>query len=71
MSSPYERKLRANRRAWEYFQEQAPWYRRTCTYWVMSAKREETRVRRLELLIDCSAQNTPIPALARTPKKKP
>ena len=71
LSSPYERKLRANRRAWEYFQEQAPWYRRTCTYWVMSAKREETRVRRLELLIDCSARNTPIPALARTPKKKP
>src|SRR5580765_3208304 len=42
-----EKRLRANGRAWRYFQEQAPWYRRTSSFWVMSAKREETRERRL------------------------
>jgi uncharacterized protein YdeI (YjbR/CyaY-like superfamily) len=41
--------------AWEFFQRQAPWYRRTSSFWVMSAKREETRQRRLQKLISDSA----------------
>ena len=43
----YARQFRANRKAWEFYQAQAPWYRRVSCYWVMSAKREETRLRRL------------------------
>ncbi|MGE5234059.1 MAG: YdeI/OmpD-associated family protein [Acidobacteriota bacterium] len=51
-----EKELRANRRAWEYFSAQPPWYRRTAAFWVMSAQREETRLRRLATLIrDCAA----------------
>ena len=71
LGPPYERRLRANRAAWQYFQKQAPWYRRTCAFWVMSAKREETRTRRLETLIAFSARGAPIPALARTPRNRP
>lgn len=47
----YERAFRANRKAWAFFQSQPPYYRRTAAWWVISAKREETRARRLELLI--------------------
>src|SRR3989442_1071939 len=47
----YERKFRANQKAWEFFQTQPPGYRRTASYWVMSAKKDETRLRRLASLI--------------------
>jgi uncharacterized protein YdeI (YjbR/CyaY-like superfamily) len=50
-----EKKLRANAKAWRFFQAQAPWYRRTAVHWVVSAKKEETRERRLTTLIDDSA----------------
>jgi uncharacterized protein YdeI (YjbR/CyaY-like superfamily) len=51
-----EKKFRANKRAWEFFQAQPPWYRRTCIFWVMSAKREETRAARLARLIEVCAK---------------
>jgi uncharacterized protein YdeI (YjbR/CyaY-like superfamily) len=63
----YTREFRANAAAWAYFQQQPPWYRRTSTHWVMSAKREETRVRRLATLIACSARRKAIPPLTRKP----
>jgi uncharacterized protein YdeI (YjbR/CyaY-like superfamily) len=56
LAPAYLRKLKANRRAWTFFSSQAPSYRRGATYWVMSAKREETRLRRLQDLIDSSAR---------------
>lgn len=54
----FEKRFRANEAAWAWYQDQAPWYRRTTAFWVMSAKREETRERRLASLIDCSARGT-------------
>jgi uncharacterized protein YdeI (YjbR/CyaY-like superfamily) len=45
------RRFRANAEAWKFFESQAPWYRRTSTHWVVSAKREQTRERRLAQLI--------------------
>jgi len=65
-----ERKFRANRRAWEFFQNQPPWYRRTARYWVTSAKKEETQEKRLASLIEYSARQKPIPPLARPGKKQ-
>jgi uncharacterized protein YdeI (YjbR/CyaY-like superfamily) len=50
-----EKQFRAARKAWAFFSEQAPWYRRNATHWVISAKKEETRRRRLRQLIDDSA----------------
>jgi uncharacterized protein YdeI (YjbR/CyaY-like superfamily) len=59
------RRLRANQAAWEFFRRQAPWYQRTASFWVNSAKREATRTKRLTILIDHSARGRPIPPLAR------
>jgi uncharacterized protein YdeI (YjbR/CyaY-like superfamily) len=50
-----EKQFRANSAAWEFFQQQPPSYRHTAVYWVVSAKREETRSRRLAQLIEDSA----------------
>jgi len=69
LPSDYEKKFRAQRSAWEFFQAQPPWYQRTSTLWVVSAKKEETRGRRLAILIDYSGKKKPIPPLARPGKK--
>jgi len=60
-----ERRFRANQRAWEFFQQQPPGYRRLCTFWAMSARQEETRARRLDRLIADSEQGKRIRELAR------
>ena len=49
------RRLQADPEAWAYFSAQPPWYRRTASHWVVSAKREETRDRRLARLIEACA----------------
>ncbi len=64
-----ERRFRANTPAWEYFQAQARWYRHTATYWVISAKKEETRQRRLATLMDDCAHQRPLKGLTRTVPK--
>ncbi|HEY3390569.1 MAG TPA: YdeI/OmpD-associated family protein [Prolixibacteraceae bacterium] len=46
-----EELLRSNLKAWEFFQSQPPSYQRTAIYWVMSAKQETTRLKRLNDLI--------------------
>jgi uncharacterized protein YdeI (YjbR/CyaY-like superfamily) len=51
----YEKRFRAQKQAWEYFNAQPPGYRRVALHWVLSAKKEETRERRLATLIEDSA----------------
>ena len=51
-----EKAFRRARAAWKFFQAQPPGYRRIVTHWVMSAKREETRAKRLAELIADSAR---------------
>ena len=64
--TPTQRKaFRANPDAWDFFQGQAPWYRRVATWWVISAKREATRERRLAALIGHSANGETLPQLTR------
>ncbi|MES1258379.1 MAG: YdeI/OmpD-associated family protein [Acidobacteriota bacterium] len=48
--------FRSHARAWEFFEAQAPWYRRTLIWWVVSAKQEKTRLKRLDTLIRNSEQ---------------
>lgn len=60
-----EARFRANERAWEFFESQAPWYRRAAIHLVVSAKKPETRERRLEQLIDDSAAGRRIRQLSR------
>ena len=62
---PLAKKFRANPAAWSFFRDQAAWYQRTSVFWVMSAKRETTRVRRLDNLIACSERRTRIRPLTR------
>jgi uncharacterized protein YdeI (YjbR/CyaY-like superfamily) len=50
-----EKRFRRNRKAWGFWEAQPPGYRRVATWWVTSAKREETRLRRLATLIEDSA----------------
>ena len=54
-SAEIAKTFRANKKAWKYFEEQPPGYRKSLTYWVMSPKKEETRLKRLEQLIEFSA----------------
>ena len=60
-----ERRLREDAAAWEFFGAQPPSYRRAAIHWVMSAKRESTRDRRLAQLIECSAAGRSVPPLTR------
>ena len=60
-----ERRFRANKKAWAFFSAQPPGYRRTAYHWVISAKRAETRARRLALLIADSAAGLRIAPLRR------
>ena len=45
------REFRAHRKAWAFFEAQPAGYRRVFTHWVMTAKKEETRKRRLARLV--------------------
>jgi uncharacterized protein YdeI (YjbR/CyaY-like superfamily) len=53
---PYLGRLKRNRAAWKFFQAQPPSYRKVMNWWVVSAKQEETRGKRLERLIEESAR---------------
>ena len=59
-----EAAFRGNEAAWAWFGDQSPSYRQTATFWVVSAKRPETRARRLATLIECSAEARRVPPLA-------
>ena len=50
------RRFKANRRAWTFFAAQPPGYQKVLRFWVMSARKEETRLRRLDALIKDSAE---------------
>ena len=60
-----EKAFRANAAAWAYFQSRPPWYQRTALHWVVSAKKEETRDKRLRTLIADSAAGRTIGPLTR------
>jgi uncharacterized protein YdeI (YjbR/CyaY-like superfamily) len=60
-----EQRLQADERARAFFESQPPSYRRAAIHWVTSAKKPETRERRLTQLIECSAAGKPVPPLSR------
>ena len=65
---PYAKKLRRNKAAWKFFQAQAASYRKAASWWVLSAKREETRLKRLETLIEDSAAGRTLRQFTRAKK---
>ena len=48
--------FKANRKAWEFFRAQPPGYQKLVTRWITDAKKEETRLKRLQTMIDASAK---------------
>lgn len=67
LSDAFEKRLKANKKAWDFLYNQlAPSYRKQSIHWVMSAKREETREKRLITLIECSEKGEKIPPLKWT-----
>jgi uncharacterized protein YdeI (YjbR/CyaY-like superfamily) len=65
LPAEFEQQLHANVAASEYFNSRPPWYRRAATHWVTSAKRDETRLRRLAQLIEASAAGLDVKPLRR------
>jgi uncharacterized protein YdeI (YjbR/CyaY-like superfamily) len=66
---PYAGMLRKNKAAWKFFAAQPPWYRRTASWWITSAKRDETRLKRLATLIKDSSEGRTLRQLTRPPRK--
>lgn len=65
LQEPYNSLLKQNEAAWQFFQMQPPSYRKAVSWWIISAKKEETRLRRVEKLIEYSVKGQPIPEMAR------
>ena len=66
-----EKAFRADKKAWAFFESQAPSYRKAAIWWVISAKKEETRQRRLATLIADSNEGRQLAAFARPVTKRP
>ena len=65
----FEKSFKANKKAWAFYQTTTPTYRKVTTRWVMSAKQESTRLKRLnELINDCAASKN-IKAMSYGKKK--
>jgi len=56
LDARYDKKLRQNKAAWDFFYAQPPSYRKTVGWWVVSAKQEATRLKRLQKLMEESAR---------------
>lgn len=62
LSKDFIKKIKSNKKAWDFFENQLqPFYKKLSIHWVMSAKKEETRLRRIEKLIACSAEGERLP----------
>ena len=66
----YESRIKADPAAWNYFRNARPSYRKQVARWVVSAKREETRLRRLGILIESSIKGKVIPPMRWMEKPK-
>jgi uncharacterized protein YdeI (YjbR/CyaY-like superfamily) len=65
LDGPYGKALKKDKAAWAFFQAQPPHYRKAACWWVLSAKKEETRLKRLATLIAESAQGRMISQFKR------
>ncbi len=63
LDKKYEAVLKKNKKAWHYFKSQVPSYKRPVVHWIMSAKQERTRLKRLQTLIECSEEGEVIPPM--------
>lgn len=66
LDRPYEETFKSNPRAWAFFTSQPPGYRRTAIWFVLSAKQEATRLKRLAVLMSHSDRGQRLPMMARS-----
>jgi uncharacterized protein YdeI (YjbR/CyaY-like superfamily) len=69
LAEPYAGKLKKNRKAWGFWEKCPASYRKAAGWWVVSAKKEETRASRLARLIELSAAGERIPQFTRRPAR--
>ena len=65
LDKAFEQKLKANKKAWTFFKSLPPSAKKATIHWLISAKREDTKLRRLDTLIQCSEDGLRIPMLRR------
>jgi uncharacterized protein YdeI (YjbR/CyaY-like superfamily) len=70
LPNQYGKKLKKDLAAWKFFQAQPPSYRKAANWYVLSAKKEETRLKRLDALIEYSAKGQRIPQFIPLKKSK-
>lgn len=70
LPDPYLKQLKKNKAAWKFFEAQTPSYRKAVTWWILSAKTEETRNKRVEQLIRDSEQQQSVSQFLRTKPAK-
>jgi len=51
LSPDFEKQFKDNKKAWAFFNNQAPSYKKVMLHWIMRAKQEKTRLSRLEKTI--------------------
>ena len=70
LPDPYAAVFKKDKAAWRFYQTMPPWYRRTTGWWIVSAKKEETRLKRLATLMEHCRSKRTLPQLARSQSKK-
>jgi uncharacterized protein YdeI (YjbR/CyaY-like superfamily) len=66
LTEPYAGMLTRSASALKFFSQQAPWYQRAAIWWVIGAKKEETRLKRAQTLVELSKQRQLIAHLDRS-----
>ena len=70
LNKKYELKIKSNKKAWKFFQALPPSTKKQSIWWVMSAKKEETQLRRLDIIIKSSDEGKKLPLLRIGKKEK-
>lgn len=70
LSPAYEKTFRQHKKAWKFFEEMAPSLKKVSIYWIMSAKKEETQLRRLKHVIENSEKGVKSGVLEPKPKQE-
>jgi len=70
LSTEYETRIKANVMAWIDWQKRPPGYKKQTSWWIMSAKQEASRQRRLDILIESCAKGDIVPQLRFGKNKK-
>ena len=68
LSPAFLKRLKGNRKAWKFFQSEPPGYRRTTVFWVMQAKKAETREKRFRTMLERMARGERMGILPQKPK---